>query len=119
MNRLRTWIESVLQPEETNLKEGALEDILKALESPAVRKLWIKQLMDELWQLNIGLDRLMEAEEEGKWRRITARRNSIVFCLNEILTARDLLDSELVEQERRDRLMEQFKGVAAPIDSRR
>ena len=119
MRRFWKWIGEVLDPVDTNLREGALDDILKALENPSVRKRWIEDLLTEIWESNIRLDRLMEEEKDSEWKKISMRRNSIVFCLNQILTAKDTLESELAEQERQNRIFEQYQGAAAQLDSRR
>lgn len=119
MKRFHKWIDSFLNPEQTNLRDGALEDIIQALDNPSIRRKWVQGLMTEIWESNIKLDRLMEAEKDDEWKKISMRRNSIVFCLNQILSTRDMLESELIEQDRQNKIFESYKGVSAPLDNRR
>jgi len=119
MRNFWNWINEALDPATTNLKDGAMEDVLKALENPSVRRRYVESLVTEIWEMNIRLDRLMEAEKDAEWKKISMRRNSIVFCLNQVLSVQDELESELVEQNRQNRILETFKGAAATLDNRR
>lgn len=113
------WFGHIFDPQKTNLREGAFEDILAALDNPTVRRMYVEGLLNEIWESNIRLDRLMEKEQDTEWKKISIRRNAIVFCLNQVLTTKESLESELVEQERQDRLLATYQGAAAPLDNRR
>jgi len=119
MRNFWKWINEALNPMDTNLKDGAMEDVMKALENPSVRRRYVESLITEIWEANIRLDRLMEDEKEAQWEKISMRRNSIVFCLNQILAAQDELESELAEQNRQNRILTSYQGAAAPLDNRR
>ena len=119
MRNFFKWINEALDPVDTNLKDGAMEDVLKALENPSVRRRYIESLITEIWEMNVRLDRLMEEEQDKEWKKISMRRNSIVFCLNQILTVQDQLESELAEQDRQNRILSSYQGAAATLDNRR
>ncbi len=119
MRNFLKWINEALNPVDTNLKDGAIDDVVKALENPSVRRRYVESLITEIWEMNIRLDRLMEEEQDREWKKISMRRNAIVFCLNQVLTVQDQLESELAEQDRQNRILEKYQGAAAALDSRR
>jgi len=119
MRNFWKWINEALDPALTNLKDGAMDDVVKALENPSVRRRYVESLITEIWEDNIRLDRLMESEKDAEWKKISMRRNAIVFCLNQILAAQDQLESELGEQNRQNRIFGTFQGAAAALDNRR
>jgi len=115
---LSAWIKERLRPSKSNFDDGAIDEINTALADQTIRHYWIKSLEDEIWQLNVKIDRVMEAEQENEWKKLSARRNAIIFVMNKILDARNLIESEKADQERQNRTMEKFQGAAAPLDLR-
>ena len=120
MKQFRAWIDGLLQPRKSNLEDGTIDDIHQALSDQTVRHYWIKSLEDELWQLNIKIDRVMEDDQETEWKKLSMRRNAIIFVMNKILDARNLIESEREEQERQNRVFESYRGTASglPLDNR-
>lgn len=102
MNRLWKWIESLYEPEKTNFRDAALEDLIQALNSPAVRQHWISALVDELRAINVGVDRSLREGDFFQMPERAARRGAIVFCLNQILESQTALNTEILEKEERN-----------------
>lgn len=95
-----------------------MDEINSALANETIRHYWIKSLEEEIWQLNVKIDRVMEAEQETEWKKLSMRRNAIIFVMNKILDAKHLIESELADQERQNRTFEKYQGAAAALDLR-
>jgi hypothetical protein len=109
---LKKWLESMIHPSKSNLADGTAETIMIALNEPGVRRRWVESLIEELWQLNIKIDRLMEQEAEKEWPKISQRRNAIVYCLQLILDSKSALDYERASAPEPG----PFEGVAVQRD---
>lgn len=96
---LRKWIESLYQPQVTNFKDAALDDLMAALENQAVRRHWMDALIEELRAINVGVDRAMR---EGKLEELPSksdRRRTIVWVMNQILESQTAIETEMYEQQ--------------------
>lgn len=102
----------------SNFDDGKIEEIHSALADQTVRHYWVKSLEEEIWQMNIKLDHLMEAEQDQEWKKLSMRRNAILFVLNKILDAKNIIESEREDQEHQNRLAEKLAQAAAPLDLR-
>ena len=98
--RLVNWIESLFEPEKTNFRDAAMDDLLAALNEPAIRKHWMHSIMDELRAINVGVDRAMREEKYDAIPNAAARRTALVFCLNQILDSKTAVENELYDQAR-------------------
>ena len=96
---LRKWIESIYQPQKTNFKDAALEDLMAALEIPAVRRHWMDALVEELRAINVGVDRAMREGNLEQLPSASDRRRTIVWVLNQILESKTAVETELYEQQ--------------------
>jgi len=88
------WIESLYEPEKTNFRDAGLEDLLLALEQPAIRKHWVNALVEELRAINVGVDRSLREGKIEDLKQTAARRTALVFCLNQILDSRTAIENE-------------------------
>src|SRR5258708_5979310 len=119
MRKFTSWLKEVLEPQKSNFDDGKIEEIHTALSDQSVRTVWIHSLEEEIWQLNIKLDHLMESEEEREWKKLSMRRNAILFVMNKILEAKQLLESEREDQEHQNRRAERIADAATvPLDLR-
>lgn len=118
MRDFTTWLKERFRPSKSNFDDGVIEEINEALGDQTIRHYWIKSLEDEIWQLNVKIDRVMEAEQDTEWKKLSMRRNAIIFVMNKILDAKHLIESERADQERQNRTFEKYQGAAAPLDLR-
>jgi len=119
MKPFTAWIKKVLEPSKSNFDDGKIEEVMAALADQTVRHVWMKSLEDEIWQLNIKLDRLMDDTADTEWRQLAMRRRAILFVLNKILEAKQLIESEREDLESQNRRAERIaQATAAPLDLR-
>lgn len=110
---LTKWIESLYKPQQTNLRDAAIEDINLALNEPAVRNHWIDAMVEELRAINIGVDRALADNNFEQLPSKAERRRAILFCLNQILDSKQSLDTERFEETHDNQNQRsQFDGVA-------
>lgn len=118
MRDFTAWLKERFRPSKSNFEDGAIDEIHQALADQTIRHYWIKSLEEEIWQLNIKIDRVMEVEQDVEWKKLSMRRNAILFVMNKILDAKNLIESEKADQERQNRTMEKYQGAAAALDLR-
>lgn len=111
--RLTKWVESLFRPEETNFKDAAIEDVILALNDPVIRKHWLLSLIDEIRAINVGVDKALRENDMSDLPNKSVRRNTIVFCLNEILESKRFIEEEILDQQRQAELAER-KNAKAP-----
>jgi hypothetical protein len=113
------WLKNIFSPIQTQYQEGELEDIKRALEIPSVRELWMVSMVSKIKDSNIAIDSLLDKQDKDRlWETVAIERRTILRCLQMILDARDTLESEKEAQERQNRVMESYRGAAAPLDLR-
>lgn len=110
--RLTKWIESLYEPQKTNFKDAAMEDLILALNEPGVRQHWLNALVEELRAINVGVDRAMRENKLDELPSKADRRRAIVFCLNQILDSKTALDNDLYEEQHKNQAESAFNGVA-------
>ncbi|HXC61207.1 MAG TPA: hypothetical protein VNV63_00910 [Nitrospiria bacterium] len=119
MRKFSAWIKKVLEPAKSNFEDGKIEEVMQALGDETIRYYWMKSLEEEIWTLNIKLDRMMDENADTEWRQTAMRRRAILFVLNKILEAKELIESEREDRENQNRKAERMASLTAvPLDLR-
>jgi hypothetical protein len=120
MISFRKWLQDIFKPSEMQYREASLEDVHAALQDQAVRTLWLMEIVLKIQQMNMELDNLLaKPDKERIWETFAIERRTLLRCVQMILDARDVLNSEREDQELQNRRAERIaQSTAAPLDLR-
>lgn len=97
-----------------------MEDVHAALQDQAVQTLWLQDIVLRIQQMNLELDHLLGKPDKDRiWETFAIERRTLLRCVQMILDARDVLNSEREDQERQNQRRERInQAMAAPLDLR-
>ena len=120
MISFKKWLRDVFHPEKMQYQEMALDDVRAALQDQTVQTLWLNEIILKIQQMNMEVDNLLAKEDRQRiWETFAIERRTLLRCVQMILDARDILNSEREDQERQNRRVEREALLtAAPLDLR-
>jgi hypothetical protein len=81
------WITDIYKPEE--LQKIKVEEILMAMNDVSIRKHWLFEVLDELKEVNLSIDRALDAREQYSFEELSAKRRALTWVLNQVLSSKN------------------------------
>jgi hypothetical protein len=120
MISFKKWLQKIFSPQEMQCRDISFDDVRAALSDSAVQALWLKEIVSKIQSMNMEIDNLLAKPDKDRiWETFAIERRTLLRCIEMILDAKMVLESEREALESQNRRAERIaRATAAPLDLR-